>query len=386
VGEISISLSRSDDWSLHRKGAADAKRHTDKIKKAIKESLPQVIAEEAIVAQSGAKTVKVPIRSLELPRVRYDYGRNKHIGQGDGGSQPGDQAGQPGKGQQAGDGPGVDYVEAEIAIDDLAAILFEDFTLPNLEQKEADIVESTTDVFRQVTRRGPMANLDKKRTILNNIKRNAMHGQKPRFGGVALDDLRFRVSTPEVKRQSNAVIVAMRDVSGSMGEFEKYISRSFYFWMLKFLRTKYERVQVVFITHHTEAKEVDEETFFKLGESGGTKVSSAYQLAVDVIRQRYSPEQWNVYPFHFSDGDNWGDTDNRRCVELVNELIQLSNAVGYGEIRQGPNRSTSTLMSVFQSINDRRFIPVVIHERNEVMKALRAFFSPSREGALGSAA
>ena len=376
---MNVFLSRSEDWALHRKGVADAQRHTDKIKRAIKESLPQVIAEEAIVAQSGAKTVKVPIRSLELPRFRYDYGRNKHIGQGEGGSQPGDQAGQPGKGNRAGDGPGIDYVEAEIAVDDLAAILFEDFTLPNLEQKEAEIVESTTDVFRQVTRRGPMSNLDKKRTILTNIKRNAMHGQKARFGGVALDDLRFRVSAPEVKRQSNAVIVAMRDVSGSMGEFEKYISRSFYFWMLKFLRTKYERVQVVFITHHTEAKEVDEDTFFKLGESGGTKVSSAYQLAVDVIRQRYNPAQWNVYPFHFSDGDNWGDTDNRRCVELVQELISLSNVVGYGEIRQGPNRSTSTLMSVFQSISDPRFIPVVIHERNEVMKALRAFFSPSRE-------
>ncbi len=377
MGDLSISLSRSDDWSLHRKGAADAKRHTDKIKQAIKESLPQVIAEEAIVAQSGAKTVKVPIRSLELPRVRYDYGRNKHIGQGEGGSQPGDQAGQPGKGRQAGDGPGVDYVEAEISIDDLAAILFEDFTLPNLEQKEAEIVESPTDVFRQVTRRGPMANLDKKRTILTNIKRNAMHGQKARFGGVALDDLRFRASTPEVKRQSNAVIVAMRDVSGSMGEFEKYISRSFYFWMLRFLRTKYERVQVAFVTHHTEAKEVDEQTFFKLGESGGTKASSAYELALRLVRERYDPARWNVYPFHFSDGDNLGDTDNRRCVELAEQLVGLSSAVGYGEIRQGGSRSTSTLMSAFQPITDPRFIRVEIHEKQDVYPALRRFLSPA---------
>jgi hypothetical protein len=226
-----------------------------------------------------------------------------------------------------------------------------------------------------------MPNLDKRRTVLQNIKRNAMEGRQARFGGVNLEDLRFRVWTPEVKHQTSAVILAMRDVSGSMGEFEKYISRSFYFWMLRFLRTKYERVQVVFITHHTEAKEVDEETFFKLGESGGTKVSSAYQLAVEVIRQRYDPGRWNIYPFHFSDGDNWGDTDNRRCVELVQELLRLSSAVGYGEIRQGPNRSTSTLMSVFGQIADPRFIPVVIHERNEVLQALRTFFSPRAGGA-----
>jgi uncharacterized sporulation protein YeaH/YhbH (DUF444 family) len=132
----------------------------------------------------------------------------------------------------------------------------------------------------------------------------------------------------------------------------------------------------VFITHHTEAKEVDEETFFKLGESGGTKVSSAYQLALDLIRKRYDPAAWNVYPFHFSDGDNWGDTDNRRCLELVQDLLALSSAVGYGEIRQGHSRSTSTLMSVFNQISDPRFIPVVIHERGEVLPALRTFFSP----------
>ena len=91
-----------------------------------------------------------------------------------------------------------------------------------------------------------------------------------------------------------------------MGEFEKYITRSFYFWMVRFLRQKYDHVRIVFITHHTEAREVDEDSFFKLGESGGTRVSSAYQLAVDVIKERFDPQFWNIYPFHFSDGDNWG--------------------------------------------------------------------------------
>jgi sporulation protein YhbH len=369
-----LSLSRSGDWALHRKGAADARRHAEKLKEALKESLPQVVAEEAIITARGSKTVKVPIRSLELPRLRYDFGRNKHVGQGAGGSRPGDRAGQPGR---AGDGPGVDYVEAEIAVDDLAALLFEDLALPNLEQKRQDVAEVSTDAFREIGRRGLMPNLDKRRTVVQNIKRNAMEGRRPRFGGVSLEDLRFRVWTPEVRRQTSAVIVAMRDVSGSMGEFEKYISRSFYFWMLRFLRTRYQRVQVVFITHHTEAKEVDEETFFKLGESGGTKVSSAYQLALDVVRRRYAPAAWNVYPFHFSDGDNWGDTDNRRCLELVQELLALSSAVGYGEIRQGHSSSTSTLMSTLSQITDPKLIRVEIREKKDVYPALRRFFDPS---------
>ena len=75
----------------------------------------------------------------------------------------------------------------------------------------------------------------------------------------------------------------------------------------------------MFITHHTEAREVDEESFFKLGESGGTKVSSAYQLALDIIRERFDPQFWNIYPFHFSDGDNWGDSDNKVCMDLVHK-------------------------------------------------------------------
>jgi sporulation protein YhbH len=368
-----LSLSRNGDWSLHRKGATDARRHAEKVKEALKESLAQVVAEEAILTARGDQRVKVPIRSLQLPRLRYDHGRNKHVGQGAGGAGAG---GRPGAGGPAGDGPGVDYLEAEIALDDLAALVFEDLALPHLAPKTGGDAEAGGAVFREVARRGLLPNLDKRRTAVQNIRRHALAGRPARFGAVAAEDLRFRVWTPEPRPRTSAVIVAMRDVSGSMGEFEKYVSRSFYFWMLKFLRTKYERVQVAFLTHHTEAKEVDEQTFFTLGESGGTKVSAAYQLAVDLIRQRYDPARWNVYPFHFSDGDNWGDTDNRRCLELVHELLALSSAVGYGEVRQGPNRSASTLMSVFAQIADPRFIPVVIRERTGVYEALRTFFAP----------
>jgi len=121
---------------------------------------------------------------------------------------------------------------------------------------------------------------------------------------------------------------------------------------------------------------VDEETFFKLGESGGTKVSSAYQLALDIIRERYDPAAWNIYPFHFSDGDNWGDVDNRRCVDLVNQLIEACNIFGYGEIREGGVRSTSTLMSAFNQIKSEKFNSVVITDKKDVHPALKKFFSP----------
>lgn len=371
-----VSLSRND-WSLHRKAPADQARHNEKVKEAIKGNLADIVGEEAIIASDGNRTVKVPIRSLELPRFRYDVNRKNNVGQGNGDSQVGDVVGQqpgPGKGKGAGDQPGLDYYEAEISIDDLAALMFDDMGLPNLEQKQAQQIENSIIRFNDIRKSGPMSSLDKRRTVRENIRRNAKAGHAG-FGGLNNDDLRFKTWTEDIRFETNAVIIAMRDVSGSMGEFEKYISRSFYFWMVKFLRQKYNEVQIVFITHHTEAKEVDEQTFFTLGESGGTKVSSAYRLALDIISERYNPQDWNIYPFHFSDGDNWGETDNRLCVELVHQMLGVANVFGYGEIRQGGYGSLSTLMSAFQNIKDEKFIGVTIEDKGGVYPALRKFFT-----------
>jgi sporulation protein YhbH len=227
--------------------------------------------------------------------------------------------------------------------------------------------------FTDVRKTGPMTNLDKKRTIMENMKRNAAKGEA-KFKDIKNEDLRFKVWEPTIKYQSNAVVIAMMDVSGSMGEFEKYIARSFYFWMVRFLRTKYNNVQIIFVSHHTEAKEVTEDEFFHKGESGGTQVSSAYELALDIIKERYNPDDWNIYPFHFSDGDNlpW---DNDRCVQLVNKLIELCNIFGYGEIREGHYRSPSTLMSAYSKISDKKFISVTISDKKDVYPALRKFFA-----------
>jgi uncharacterized sporulation protein YeaH/YhbH (DUF444 family) len=169
-------------------------------------------------------------------------------------------------------------------------------------------------------------------------------------------------------------VIAMMDVSGSMGDFEKYIARSFYFWMVRFLRTKYNNVKILFISHHTEAKEVTEEEFFHKGESGGTQVSSAYELALQIIKERYNPDDWNIYPFHFSDGGNlpW---DNDRCVELVLKFIQICNIFGYGEIRESHYSLMSTLMSAYARIDNKKFVGVTISDKSEVYPALRKFFS-----------
>ncbi|MNV46443.1 hypothetical protein D3C71_1382760 [compost metagenome] len=164
----------------------------------------------------------------------------------------------------------------------------------------------------------------------------------------------------------------MMDTSGSMGTFEKYCARSFFFWMTRFLRRQYEKVDIVFLAHHTEAKEVSEHDFFTRGESGGTICSSAYQKALEIIDSRYPPAKYNIYPFHFSDGDNLS-SDNERCVKLIGELLNRSNIFGYGEVNQY-NRS-STLMSAYKHIKNQQFMYHVIKDKKEVYQALRTFFS-----------
>ncbi|HET9017174.1 MAG TPA: sporulation protein YhbH [Thermomicrobiaceae bacterium] len=376
---FTVSLTQHD-WSLHRKGAMDQARHKQKVKEAVRQNLADIVSEQSIITSDGKKVVRVPIRTLDEYKFRFDPSDQQQVGEGNGGSKVGDvlerygKSQGPGQGPQAGDQPGVDYYEAELTMEELAGMVFEDLCLPNLEEKRMQELESETVRFTDIRKSGPYANLDKRRTIRENIKRNAKQGQ-PHFGALKNDDLRFKTWERSIRRESNAVVIAMMDVSGSMGTFEKYVSRAFYYWMVRFLRTKYDNVQIVFIAHHTEAKEVTEEEFFTRGESGGTKASSAYQLALSLVEERYDPSSWNIYPFHFSDGDNW-PSDNELCRQLADRLVGESNLFGYGEIRQGRYSYQSTLMHTFQQLSTPKFVTVTIGDKAEVYPALRRFFGP----------
>jgi len=369
-----------DDWSLHRKGYIDQQRHMQKVKEAIKKNLADIVAEESIIMSDGKKVIKVPIKSLEEYHFRFNQNKVKHAGQGSGNTKPGDVLGAdgskgPGKGPGAGSEPGVDYYEAEITIDELAELIFEDLGLPNLKEKRQKELVTESVRFRDIRKKGIMSNIDKRRTILESIKRRAMHGKEDKH--ITPEDLRFKTWDEDIKYQSNAVVIAMMDTSGSMGPFEKYIARSFFFWMVRFLRTKYQHVNIVFLSHHTEAREVTEKEFFTKGESGGTRCSSVYQLALEIIEKRYNPEDYNIYPFHFSDGDNL-PSDNEKCVELVEKLLNVCNIFGYGEI-EGLYYNSSSLMSVYKKITNPKFTSVLIKDKTGVYPALKAFFKPKTD-------
>ncbi|QXE02618.1 sporulation protein YhbH [Terribacillus sp. DMT04] len=368
-----------EDWSLHRKGYDDQKRHQDKVQEVLKNKLPDLITEENIIMSNGKDLIKIPIRSLDEYKIRYSQDKNKHAGQGKGNSKVGDVLGRageqqkaPGKGQgEAGDQPGHDYYEAEVSFEELEENFYSQLELPNLVQKDEKQMIVTDIAFNDIRKTGLTGNIDKKRTMLEAFKRNALGGSSS-FAPIYPEDVRYKTWDNIEKPDSKAVVLAMLDTSGSMGNWEKYVARSFFFWMTRFLRTKYETVEIEFIAHHTEANVVDEESFFSKGESGGTICSSAYKKALQLIDEKYPPSAYNIYPFHFSDGDNL-TSDNSRCVGLINQLIEVSSLFGYGEVNQY-NRH-STLMQIFRKLEHPKFKYYVLRKKTDVFYAMQQFFS-----------
>jgi sporulation protein YhbH len=374
--ESSYTISQ-EDWSLHKKGNDDQVRHRKRVEDAIKQNLSDLITEESIVLSNGKDVIKIPVRSLDEYKIRYNHEKTKHVGQGDGDSKIGDvvSAGSPspvpGKiGEKAGDQPGVDYYETEVSMEELEEALFKELELPNLEKKDEHNIELEDIEFNDIRSTGLMGNIEKKRTMLAAYKRNAMSGN-PQFHPIYPEDIKFRTWNEIVKPESKAVVLAMMDTSGSMGLFEKYVARSFFFWMTRFLRTKYEKVEIEFIAHHTEAKVVSEEDFFAKGESGGTICSSVYAKALELIDLKYQPSQYNIYPIHFSDGDNLS-SDNSKCEKLIKQLLDQSSMFGYGEVNQYSRRST--LMNLYREIEHEKLRYSVLRKKTDVYETLKSFF------------
>ncbi len=192
------------------------------------------------------------------------------------------------------------------------------------------------------------------------------------------DDLKYRHIEAEMRRESNAVVMCIMDTSGSMDTMKKYLARSFFFLLFQFISTKYRNVEIVFIAHHTEAREVTEEEFFHKGESGGTFISSGYQKALDIVAERYHPSLWNIYAFHCSDGDNF-DSDNPAALRSAKELAEISNLFGYGEIKPlGSRYYESSMLNVFRRLDAPNFQTVLIERKEDIWPSFKAFLAKER--------
>ena len=399
--EYQRTFERSD------RSARDRQRHREKVRQAIKDNIADIISEESIIGKSRDKIIKVPIKGVK--EYRFIYGENAPgVGQGNGDTQPGDVIGRSGQqgagaGDNAGDQPGEDYYETDISLEELIDIVFEDLELPFWERKKFRQVESQRLVKRKGYRsKGIRPRLDRKRTAKSRIRRkHATVGPRRQRKtpddtiGVTRphglddtgrerfpfhdDDLKYRHLVEDTKYESNAVVICIMDTSGSMDTVKKYLARSFYFLLYQFVNQRYQNTELVFIAHHTEAKEVDEQEFFHKGESGGTFVSSGYPKALDIIEERYHPAIWNIYAFHTSDGDNF-PSDNDAALEAAQRLCEVCNLFGYGEIK--PSESFGfggSLYQLFDQIEAENFCMVKIDNKQNLWPAFKKLISVDKQ-------
>ena len=412
---------RPSDAERSDRSAGDRLRHREKVRESIRENIADIIAEESIIGKNRDKVIKVPLRGIK--EYRFIYGDNAPgVGTGDGNAQPGQVVGKaskdgPGKGDgKAGDQPGIDYYETDVSLEELIEIMFEDLELPNLERRALREIPSDLSTKRKGFRHvGIRVRLDKRRTARQRVTRMMATqrsrrtdkvetgtpeemlettGENPAVNGADglstppvtvkrrfpfhQDDLRYKHLETDTREDSNAVVICIMDTSGSLDTMKKYLARSFFFMLYQFIATRYRNVEIVFIGHHTEAKEVTEEEFFHKGEGGGTFISSGYQKALDIIAERYHPSLWNIYSFHCSDGDNF-DSDNPAALRTAKELADLCNLFGYGEIKPlGSRYYESSMLNVFRRLDAPNFQAVLIERKEDIWPSFKAFLSKDR--------
>ena len=307
----------SNQWyDLFSRGARDWLRHNQKIRDSVREQLPRLIAEADVLSGGSGRRVRVPVRFLEHYRFRLNRD-NEQSGVGQGKAKPGDVLVSPDQQQQEGgdagggneDG-GVEFV-LEMKVDEIVDWIWEELALPDLKPRRDAVLDEEDYQREGWDRRGARARLDRRRTMKEAVKRRSVQGDAPAFTD---DDLRFRQLKRRKQPSTRAVVLFGLDASSSMGERERVLAKSFFFWALQGIRRQYPQLETVFIAHTVEAWEFSEEEFFQVSGQGGTVASSCFSTTLEIIEQRYDPSQYNVYFFYASDGENFpDDRHHQRC-------------------------------------------------------------------------
>ena len=359
----------------------DQSRFRDIVKGKVKENFRKFVSQGEMIGKRENEFVKIPLPQIDIPNFRYGPKQQGGVGQGQG--EPGQEAGEPGDGQgQAGSAPGEHVLEVEMSLDELADLLGEHLELPRIEPKGGRSVESLKSKYTGIAPVGPEGLRNFKQSYKKALRRYITTGtynpEDPMIVPIR-PDFRYRSTKPVAKPQTQAVVIYMMDVSGSMGDEQKEIVRLESFWINTWLKKHYKGLETRFIIHDAAAKEVDEDTFFRTSESGGTLISSAYKLAQQIIETDYPPSEWNIYPFHFSDGDNWSGEDTRLCVRLLKEFfIPNVNLFSYGQVesKYGSGQFLKDLQKDFP--NEPNLTLSQIESKDKILDSIKDFLGKGK--------
>ncbi|HFQ5043618.1 TPA: YeaH/YhbH family protein [Vibrio vulnificus] len=381
------------------KSAVNRQRFMRRYKEQIKESVADAVNRRSITNTETGEDVAIPHKDIKEPlfhqgkgglRERVHPGNDQFItgdkierpkgGQGGGGA---------GDGDASADGEGQDDFVFQISKDEYLDLLFEDLALPNLKKNQVNKITEWKKHRAGYQTAGMPSNISIVRSLQQSLaRRTAMSAGKKRLlheleleleriqnqePAQKLEEMKLKQEIAELRKaiesvpfidtfdlrfknyerkpvpSSQAVMFCLMDVSGSMDQATKDIAKRFYVLLYLFLNRTYENVEVVFIRHHTQAKEIDEHEFFYSQETGGTIVSSALKLMDEIVKARYPVGEWNIYAAQASDGDNWAD-DSPRCKELLtNKLLPNCQYYAYIEITR---RSHQTLWHEYEKLEE----------------------------------
>lgn len=377
--DCTLTRSNINGWyELFSRGARDWLRHNEKVRDAVRQHLPEIVA-GADVMGSGSRTVKVPVKMLEHYHFRLSD-QQKRDGVGQGQAKPGDVLaqgqpqqgnGQPAKGKGGNDGGGIEFV-LEFKVDDIVDWLWDEMELPNLKARVGK--SDSTDWMREGwDRKGARSRLDRRRSLREAVKRRAIQPEGPNFSD---DDLRFRQLNQREQPTIQAVVFFIMDVSGSMSDADRKLAKTFFFWAAQGLKRQYQHLDTVFVAHTTEAWEFNEEEFFQVSGSGGTVTSTGLNKAREIITERYDPSRYNIYLFYASDGDNY--TEDREPAEVaMQELTNVCNYCGYLEVTSSVQQNLQTEVGLlFREYAERGKAvgSFAINQLENIWDAVRHFF------------
>ncbi len=360
----------------------DLDRFKQIVRGKVRQNLRKYITHTEMFGRKGKEIVSIPVPNIDIPHFRHGNSGNGGAGQGEGdvGEAIGGPGDTPGQGQ-AGNEAGQHVREVELTLEELADMLGEELELPRIVPKGQDQLDTLHHRYNSIQRVGPNSLRHFRRTFKQALKRQIASGQYDLRRPIVIptrEDERFRAAKPVTRPLAQAAALYMMDVSGSMTDQQKELVRIESFWIDTWLKRHYPGLQRRFIVHDAVAHEVDEDTFYRVRESGGTRISSAYEQAKAIIARDFPPADWNLYLFQFSDGDNWGD-DNRACLRsLTEDLLPIANLFCYGQV-ESPYGSGDYLRELRRlGTSHENLVLSEVASRDDIVDSIKLFLGKGK--------
>lgn len=390
------------------KNASNRQRFIRRYKAQLRRSVADIVADRSITDMSRGGEVGIPVKDISEPKFRVGRGGDREmVHPGNREFTTGDRIAKPPSGGGGGGGSGSGEGQGEegqdnfmftLSKEEFMNLFFDDLELPRLARNVLGDSKQFTYRRAGYTPSGVPANLSVPRSLQNAMARrialraplNRELAELKAGAGTAEDiealekrieripfldeyDLRFRHRVKEPRPISRAVMFCLMDVSASMSEQKKDLAKRFFTLLYLFLSRKYEHVELVFIRHTSNAEEVDEQAFFHDPQTGGTVVMSALNLMIEILEDRYSPSQWNIYGAQVSDGDAFGSDPQRSAMRLSKDILPLCRYFAYVEIPDSPS-SITPLAAAYSQIRDATFAMSTVMDRGDVYPVLRELF------------